>query len=66
MGQLLFSHDAGWYQPGEPGGGTFRPYADILTLLVPALLRAGLPPSDLREIFEKNPARAFGIRRRPV
>lgn len=66
IGQLLFSHDAGWYQPGEPGGGTFRPYADILTLLVPALLRAGLPPSDLREIFEKNPARAFGIRRRPV
>ena len=64
LDKVLLSHDAGWYSPGEPGGGNFRGYTDIGHLLVPALREAGFSPSEIDQLLEENPARAFGVRKR--
>ena len=40
LNRVLFSHDAGWYKPGEPSGGEFRGYTDIENYLIPALKKA--------------------------
>jgi phosphotriesterase-related protein len=58
-GQLLISHDAGWFKPGEPDGGSYRGYTDIFTALLPALWRAGIERSVTDQILRANPARAF-------
>jgi phosphotriesterase-related protein len=39
--RILLSHDAGWYEPGKPDGGTFRGYTAIFKLLVPSLREKG-------------------------
>jgi phosphotriesterase-related protein len=62
LNKLLFSHDAGWYQPGEPDGGTFRGYTDIENLLIPALEKSGLSQQDIYQLFTLNPMEAFKIR----
>lgn len=61
LNKLLFSHDAGWYKPGEPDGGTFRGFTEIDELLIPALLKNGLTQPDIYQLFEINPAHAFKI-----
>jgi phosphotriesterase-related protein len=60
--QVLISHDAGWYRPGEPGGGEFRGYLDVFTDLIPALQQDGFSRDELDQLFRKNPVEAFGIR----
>jgi phosphotriesterase-related protein len=62
LNKLMFSHDAGWYKPGEPGGGEFRGYTDIETLLIPALEKNGLSQPDIYQIFSANPAEAFKVK----
>lgn len=62
LGRVLFSHDAGWYKPGEPGGGTFKGYTDIEKFLIPALEKNGLSQPDIYQIFTANPAEAFKIK----
>lgn len=64
--QILLSHDAGWYNVGEDGGGTVRPYTAITDRLIPALARRH-PPELIKTITVANPARAFspGEKRRP-
>jgi phosphotriesterase-related protein len=62
LNKLLFSHDAGWYRPGEPGGGNFRGYAEIEEFLIPALEKNGLSQQDIYQLFTTNPAEAFKIR----
>ncbi|MCK3684490.1 phosphotriesterase [Maribellus sp. YY47] len=64
--QVLLSHDAGWYSPGEPDGGDFRGYSDIETYLVPAMEKAGIAQFDLFQLFFRTPADAFRIRELPV
>ncbi len=59
--RVLLSHDAGWYRPGEPDGGGFRPYTAISESLIPKLRSAGFQPSDLDQMLVKNPAKAFAI-----
>lgn len=61
LGQLLISHDAGWYQPGEPDGGDFRGFTTIPDKLVPALKAQGLTDADIRTLMVANPAKAFTI-----
>ncbi len=61
LGKVLFSHDAGWYKPGEPGGGGFRGFTDIETFLIPALEKNGLSQPDIYQIFNANPAVAFKV-----
>ena len=60
--KLMFSHDAGWYKPGEPGGGSFRGYTQIEELLIPALLKNSFSQQDLDQVFIRNPIEAFTIK----
>ena len=61
LGQLLISHDAGWYRPGEPDGGEFRGYTTISDKLIPALKAEGLTDADIHTLMVDNPAKAFTI-----
>jgi phosphotriesterase-related protein len=64
--KVLFSHDAGWYRPGEPGGGNFRGFTEIEELLIPALEDAGLSQQDIQMLFVDNPARALQVEKRLI
>ena len=59
--KILISHDAGWYQPGEPNGGQFRNYTAISEKLLPLLKQKGITNTDIEQMMVKNPAVAFTI-----
>jgi phosphotriesterase-related protein len=61
LGKVLFSHDAGWFRPGEPNGGEFRGFTEIEEFLIPALEKNGLSQPDIYQIFNANPAEAFKV-----
>ena len=60
--RTLISHDAGWYTHGEPGGGDYRGYSPIFTLLKPLLLREGFTEEDFRRLLVENPQAAYAIK----
>jgi phosphotriesterase-related protein len=63
-GQLLFSHDAGWYNPGSPEGmpeGGYRGYTALVENFIPELLQRGVPEELIQLITVKNPANAFAF-----
>lgn len=62
--KVLFSHDAGWYSPGEPNGGEFRGFTEIDEILIPALQKNGLSQQDIHQLFVLNPAEAFQVKQR--
>jgi len=62
LGQVLLSHDAGWYRPGEPEGGQFRPLDTLFKVLVPKLKEAGFSQTEIDQVLVRNPAAAFAIR----
>ncbi len=62
LNRVLISHDAGWYRPGEPGGGNFRGFSDLFTTLIPALEEAGFTAQEIDQLLVVNPAAAFAIR----
>jgi phosphotriesterase-related protein len=62
LGRVLISHDAGWYDAGEPGGGGYRGYSDIHRHLLPALRDNGFTPEEIEMLVSSNPARAFAVR----
>jgi phosphotriesterase-related protein len=62
--RVLISQDAGWYSPGEKDGGSFRSYLSIERVLLPALLTNGFGEGDIIQLLYRNPAEAFGIRKR--
>jgi phosphotriesterase-related protein len=41
--QLLLSHDRGWYDPAQPGGGTPQPFTYLSLAFLPRLRAAGVP-----------------------
>jgi phosphotriesterase-related protein len=59
LNRVLVSHDAGWYQVGEPGGGNFREYTTLFTQLIPALRKVGFSEGEIEQLTVKNPQRAF-------
>lgn len=59
--RVLISHDAGWYKPGEPDGGTFCGYTNIFTQLIPLLKNKGFTETDIEQLLIKNPIEAFAI-----
>ena len=61
LGQVLVSHDAGWYDPAKPDGGTFRPYTFLFEAFLPALRREGFTPAELDQLLITNPAAALAI-----
>ncbi|PZX61103.1 phosphotriesterase-related protein [Algoriphagus ratkowskyi] len=60
LGQVLISHDAGWYDPAKPDGGDFQPFTNIFEKLMLALNAKGFDEADWEMFLEKNPKRAFG------
>lgn len=66
LNKLMFSHDAGWFDPALPQGGNFRGFMDIEKYLIPALKENGFSQTDLDQIFIKNPAEAFTVKVRTI
>jgi len=61
LNKVLFSHDAGWFDPAKPDGGKFRGFLEIEELLIPALIKAGLKTKEIDQLFINNPANAFKV-----
>lgn len=57
--QLLLSHDRGWYDPAQPGGGTPKPFTYLTESFLPKLRAAGVPEETVRKLVQENPFRAF-------
>jgi len=57
--QLLLSHDRGWYDPAQPGGGEPQPYTYLSEVFLPKLRAAGVNDATIRQLTEMNPFRAF-------
>ncbi len=57
--QLLLSHDRGWYDPAQPGGGVPQPYTYLTETFLPGLRAAGVPEETTRQLSVENPFRAF-------
>ncbi len=57
--QLLLSHDRGWYDPAQPGGGTPKPYTYLSESFLPKLRAAGVDEETINRLTRENPFRAF-------
>lgn len=57
--RILISHDAGWYNPGQPNGGKQRGFTALTTSFIPKLQRAGFTEAQVRKLSRENPFRAF-------
>jgi phosphotriesterase-related protein len=57
--QVLLSHDRGWYDPAQPGGGTPRPFNYLSDRFLPLLSAAGVDDATLDRLTRTNPFRAF-------
>jgi phosphotriesterase-related protein len=57
--RLLLSHDRGWYDPGQPGGGKPLPYTYLSEHLLPKLQAAGVDEATVRQLTHTNPFEAF-------
>jgi len=60
--RVLVSHDAGWYEVGQPDGGKFRPYDTLFTQFIPALRQHGFTEEEVSLLLVANPRDAFTIR----
>jgi phosphotriesterase-related protein len=58
-GQVLLSHDRGWYDPGQPNGGIPKPFTYITNTFVPKLRAAGIDDATIRQLTQGNPFNAF-------
>lgn len=58
-GRILLSHDRGWYDPAQPGGGTPKPYTYLSQEFLPRLRDAGVPDDTIRRLTQENPFNAF-------
>lgn len=61
LDKVLVSHDAGWYDPGKPGGGELRGYTTLFRKLIPALEQEGFIETEIVQLIQKNPENAFSI-----
>lgn len=62
--QILLSHDAGWYQPGQPGGqpeGGIRGYTALVDTFLPDLRARGVSEEIIRQLTWSNPAQIFAL-----
>jgi len=57
--RLLLSHDRGWYDPAQPGGGTPQPYTHLVDHFLPALRETGVSETTIAQLTQDNPFRAF-------
>jgi len=66
LGQVLLSHDAGWFDPAEPGGGEYRGYQLLFSEFLPSMRERGFTEVELDQVLVDNVARAFATRPRLV
>ena len=64
--RVLVSQDSGWYNVGEPKGGTYQPYDCIFNQLIPSLKENKFTQGEIDQIFKVNPVEAFKISIRKV
>ncbi|MGC9396848.1 MAG: phosphotriesterase family protein [Anaerolineae bacterium] len=57
--KLMLSHDRGWYDPAQPGGGSPRPFTYISEHFLPKLRACGVDEPTIRQITCTNPFTAF-------
>jgi phosphotriesterase-related protein len=57
--QLMLSHDAGWYDPSQPGGGDAKPYTYLSEVFIPKLREIGLDEANIQQLTHINPFDAF-------
>ena len=57
--QIMLSHDRGWYDPSQPGGGTPKPYTPLIESFLPKLRAAGIDASTIEQLTHTNPFRAY-------
>ncbi len=57
--QLLLSHDAGWYDPAKPGGGTPKPFTHLSDVMLPLLRERGVTDETIRRLTVTNPFEAY-------
>jgi phosphotriesterase-related protein len=57
--QVLLSHDRGWYDPAQPGGGIPRPFTYLSEQFLPRLRAAGVDEKIIRQLTQTNPFHAF-------
>ena len=56
---LLLSHDRGWYDPAQPGGGVPKPFTYISEVFLPKLWAAGIDEETIARLTRVNPFLAF-------
>ena len=57
--QMLLSHDMGWFDPAQPGGGTPKPYTHLSDVFLPKLRGAGVNDATIVQLTHNNPFEAF-------
>jgi phosphotriesterase-related protein len=57
--KLLLSHDRGWYDPAQPGGGVPKPYTYLCQHFLPKLRASGVDEAAIRQLTHTNPFNAF-------
>jgi phosphotriesterase-related protein len=57
--RVLLSHDRGWYDPAQPGGGEPRGYTYLSERFLPQLRATGADDETIRLLMHTNPFRAF-------
>jgi len=56
--RILLSHDRGWYDPAQPGGGIPQPFTYLVEIFLPKLL-AGVDEKTIHKLTVENPFNAF-------
>ena len=57
--RLLLSHDRGWYDPSQAGGGIPKPFTYLSEEFLPKLAAAGVDEETIRQLTVVNPFAAF-------
>lgn len=57
--KILLSHDRGWYDPAQPGGGTPQPFTYLTEVFVPRLRAAGVDEATIVQLTQANPFNAW-------
>lgn len=57
--KLLLSHDRGWYDPAQPGGGVPKPYTYLSQHFLPKLRASGIDEATIQQLTHTNPYHAF-------
>jgi phosphotriesterase-related protein len=58
-GQLLLSHDRGWYNPANQPGEVPKPYTHLSEVMLPKLRAAGVNEGTITMLTHDNPFEAF-------